>query len=153
MSLRPRQRLRGLSRVQLGVVVVVVAAAGVSFVYWAKGLADLGHQAAANSSLSYADRDIAGGSAIIVDQQAAYQARALITPAERYRLVVGPLLKNATTLTAPFVARWFRYFLMPRRPAASARWIICYGCVRSQLGAAYAVHWSDANGISVGRLR
>jgi hypothetical protein len=49
-----------------------------------------------------------------------------------------------------YVESWYRYFLLPRRPAADARWIICYGCDTTELGK-YVVRWHDRNGISIGR--
>ena len=48
-----------------------------------------------------------------------------------------------TPLTLAFVETWYRYFLMPRRTAVDARWIICYGCEVSKLGRPYAILWQD----------
>ncbi len=42
---------------------------------------------------------------------------------------------------------------MPRRPAADARWIICYGCDLAQLGDGLEVLWRNDGGIALGRLR
>lgn len=134
-------------------LLLTVAASVVALVYWVKGVLDLGDRATGNSRLSYADREIAGGNSIIVDQDAAYLARALIPPGARYRVVTGSNRKPGGQLTQRFVVDWFRYFLMPIRPGEHGPWIICYGCDRSSLGGAYTPRWTGQQGISIGRLR
>ena len=141
------------SPARVGVALVVAVAAGFICVYFFKGLHLLDGLAANNSAISFADREVAGGNSIVVDQSAAYEARALIPPNERYRVVTGGTVTGATSLTAPFVADWYRYFLMHRRPAADAKWIVCYACDVAKLGGAYSVRWSDQSGISIGQLR
>lgn len=116
-------------------------------------VSSLGDDAGRNAALSFADREIAGGNSILVDQIAAYQARALIPRNEPFRVVVGPNLKNATPLTAQAISPWLSYFLMPRRQTGNAHWVICYGCDTSRLGGAYESVWSDDDEISIGRLR
>jgi hypothetical protein len=139
--------------VQLAAVAVAGVTAVIGAVYWIKAVSALGTTAATNSRLSYADREIAGGNSVIVDQAAAYRARALIPRHGRYRVVTGSALRNATPLTGTFVADWFRYFLMPRRPSAGARWLICYGCDPARLGLRYVPRWHDDKGISIGLVR
>jgi hypothetical protein len=134
------------------VAVLLSVSAAVAAVYLVKGLAKLDDTAEQNSALSYADREIAGGNSIVIDQDAAYEARALIPPNETFRVRVGPDLRHATSLTSTYVESWFTYFLMPRRPAADARWVICYGCDRNDLGPSFDERWHDDNGISIGRL-
>lgn len=141
-----------LDRRKAGVLLAVVLATGFGLVYYAKALARLDDVADTNSALSFSDREIAGGNSMIVNQQAAYEAVALIPPTAPYRVRTGPRLRNATPLTLQYVESWYRYFLMPRRPTLDARWIICYGCDASDLGPSYRVRWRDDNGISIGRL-
>jgi hypothetical protein len=136
--------------VQLAAIAVTTATAVIAVVYWVKALSDLGASATANSRLSYADREVAGGNSVVLDQRAPYRARALIPPRARYRVVTGGRLEGATALTRTFVGDWFRYFLMPLRPAAGARWVVCYGC---ELGSRYVVRWRGDDGISIGLLR
>jgi hypothetical protein len=112
----------------------------------------LGREAKANSVLSFADREIAGGNSILVDQFAAYEARGLIPASETFRVVTGPNLKEATPLTLQAVSPWLSYFLMPRRQEGGARWVVCYGCDTSKLGGAYKALWQDDKGISVGTV-
>jgi hypothetical protein len=112
----------------------------------------LGDDAGRNSALSFADREIAGGNSILVDQLAAYEARALIPADETFRVVTGPHLERTTSLTLQAVSGWLTYFLMPRRQAGGARWVVCYGCETSELGGAYHPLWSDDVGISIGTV-
>jgi len=132
------------------IALTLVATLIVSAIYYAKSLARLDDRADANSELSFSDRLVAGGNSVIVNQEAATEADALIPRTETFRVRVGPRLRNAQALTSVFVESWYRYFLLPRRPAADARWIICYGCDTSELGK-YVVRWHDTNGISIGR--
>jgi hypothetical protein len=141
-----------LTAPRLALVVTVAVAVGIAIVYFAKALSQFDRTATQNSALSFADREIAGGNSILIDQAAAYEARALIPTASTYRVVTGSLLRNATSLTDAFVEPWFVYFLMPRRPAGNARWIVCYGCNPTKLGGPYTVRWRDDNGISIGRV-
>jgi hypothetical protein len=130
-----------------------VVAAGFAIGYLPQALSQLGDTASQNSKLSYADREIGGGNSVIVDQEAAYEARGLIPTNARYRVVTGGRLKNATSLTGSFVEGWYHSFLIPRRPSSDARWVICYGCDIGALGGSYTVRWQDDNGISIGEVR
>lgn len=139
--------------VHLIAVALTVAMAIVALVYWVKALSELGARASTNSGLSYADREIAGGDSVVIDTQTPYRALALIPRNSSYRVVTGSRLESPRRLTLSFVADWFRYFLMPLRPSPDARWVICYGCDRTQVGPDYSLRWSDKNGISIGRVR
>jgi len=139
------------TRVAEGCVAAVVAASSVvGLGYFAKGLSDLDEGATANAELSFSDREFGGGNGVVLDQQAAYAAQALIPVHATYRLLTGSGVTEPTSLTLPFVESWFRYFLMPRRPADDANWIICYGCDISQFGGKYIARWQDDRGISIG---
>ena len=135
----------------------VVLCVGLSIVFGAtylpRAFSEFHKTASNNSALSFSDREVAGGNGIVTDQEAVYQARAIIPPDAKYRVVTGAALKNPTPLTLAFVEPWYRYFLMPRRTSTDARWIICYGCDVSNLGRPYAVVWQDDEGISIGRLQ
>jgi len=138
---------------RLAVAGCVAITATSALVYLPRALSRLGDSASRNSALSFADREIGGGNSIVVDQNAAYEARALIPRSGTYRVVTGGRLRNATSLTGSFVEGWYRSFLIPRRPSPTARWIVCYGCDVSQLGAPYVARWQDDNGISIGQLK
>jgi hypothetical protein len=134
------------------VAAAIVLACVFGLVYYAKAIVDLDDRADANSALSFSDREIAGGNSIVIDQEAANEAEVLIPKAATFRVRVGPRLRHATPLTSTYVESWYRYFLMPRRPALDARWVICYGCAEQEL-ANYTVLWRDPNGIAIGRRR
>jgi len=102
-----------------------------------------------NAALSFSDREIAGGNGLIVDQQAAYEARARIPVHASYRVAVDPRYRGGSDLTVPYVASWFQYFLMPRRPAPDAPWIVCYGCDVSQYGPRAQIVWRGPSHISL----
>jgi hypothetical protein len=89
----------------------------------------------------------------VVDRTALYRARDLIPRHASFRIVTGPNLTGATDLTLRSIASYATYFLMPRRPSESARWVLCYGCDLDRLGAPLQVLWRDEKGIAVGRLR
>jgi hypothetical protein len=141
---------RDLRAIPVGVA--LAAAVVVGAVYYVKAIDQLGDRAHANSELSYSDREVAGGNSIVVDQEAANEAQVLIPRSATFRVRVAPDLPNATSLTSTFAESWYRYFLMPRRPADDAHWVICYGCDTSELGA-YVVRWHDDQGISILRRR
>ena len=113
---------------------------------------DQGRKASRIAGFSFADREIAGGNSIVVDQVAAYAARGLIPRDATYRVVVGPKLTEQTSLTVPAISAWLTYFLMPRRPAGDASWVVCYGCDTQKLGAGFVRLWQDDVGISIGRV-
>ncbi len=100
----------------------------------------------ANSALDYADREIAWGNGWTLNQEALYAARTLIPRGADYEMLVGPVDRFDDAFTPTFVARYFHYFLMPRRPRAGARWAVCYRCDRPR----GEVLWEDeANGIAI----
>ncbi len=136
-----------------GVVLCVGLSIALGAIYFPRALSEFDDTASNDSALSLSDREVAGGNGIVTDQAAVYEAQAIIPRNAKYRVVTGSALKNATSLTLPFVESWYRYFLMPRRPAVDARWIICYGCDVSKLGRPYAILWQDDDGISIGRLQ
>ena len=140
----------GIAR--LGVVLCTAIALGWGLVYFVKAVDRLDDAAHTNAAQNYDDREFAGGNAVVVANRPLYEARALIPEDETYRVVSGPGVEGATELTAPFIDQYARYFLMPRRPAPDARWIICYGCDRSLLGDGFEVLYQDEAGIVIGRL-
>jgi hypothetical protein len=148
-SLRPKIQRRG----RLGVAIVVALAVAVTISYYMRALSRLGAEASRNSALSYADREISGGNSIVIDQEAVYEARALIPPEGTYRVLTGSRLREATPLTASFVNGWYLSFLMPRRQMLTARWVVCYGCDRFRAELTFEDRWHDDHGISIGQLR
>jgi len=139
----------GLLRV--GVVFLVAAAAIAVVAVYPRLLEQLGDDASRNSALSYSDREIAGGNGLVADQEAVYAARGLIPEDETFKVVVGDDYAGGIDLTRAFVDSYYRYFLLPRRPAEDASWIVCYGCDLSGYAGA-KVMWQDDEGISIARV-
>jgi hypothetical protein len=146
----PLPRLRRLAR--LGVVLCVAVALSFGLVYFVKAVDRLGVESAGNAALNFDDREFAGGNGLVVANDALYEARALIPEDEAYRIVPGPHVEGATELTETYIDQFARYFLMPRRPAAEARWILCYGCDPASLDESFEVVWRNDRGMLLGRL-
>jgi hypothetical protein len=138
---------------RLGVAVSAALAAVLALVYTVQAIDRLQAKAQENAALNYDDRELGGGNSLGVDKAALYEARALIPRDGSYRLLTGPALDTSNPLTKPHIEEYARYFLMPRRPAGDARWIICYGCDQSKLGRRFQVLWQSGSGIAIGRLR
>jgi len=139
--------------IRVGVVFLVSVAALAVVVRYPAVLREVGRQATSNSSLSYSDREIAGGNGLVVDQTALYAARALIPEDETYHVAVGSGYEGGTDSTVRFVDSYYRYFLMPRRPAEDAPWLICYGCDLEQYGSHSEVVWESGEDIAIARIR
>ncbi len=138
--------------IRVGVVFLVGAATVAGLLRLPPVVRALGDDASRNSSLSYADREVAGGNGVVVDQAALYEARARIPEDEAYHVAVDSDFAEGTDLTVPFVESYYQYFLMPRRPADDARWLICYECDLDQYGERAQVVWEDDRGISIARI-
>jgi hypothetical protein len=138
--------------VRLGVALVVAISVGLGLVYFVKALDRLGDDARVHSEANYDDRELAGGNSLAVDKSALYEARALIPADETYRVVAGPDIEGANELTEPHIGEYARSFLMPRRPADDARWILCYGCDLSRFEPDLELLWRNGVGIAIGRL-
>lgn len=131
----------------------VTAAFATAVANYPSAIARFDDKAKENSALDFLDREVAGGNSLGVDQDSLIDIRSLIPTNERYRVIVGPNLQKKTYLTAVFVESFLTYFLMPRRPSASARWVICYGCERASLDPRFEAIKDEGNGIVIGRLR
>jgi hypothetical protein len=130
-------------------VACVLLATGFAVVYFVKTVERLDDTAATNAAMNFDDREFGGGNSLVVDKRALYEARSLIPEDGRYRVVAGPGVDGATDLTEPYIDQYARYFLMPRRPDPSARWILCYGCDRSNLERPAEIVWDNGAGISI----
>jgi len=139
--------------IRVGIVFLVGVAALAVVARYPALLRDLGRDASSNSSLSYSDREIAGGNGLVADQAAVYEARGRIPENETYHVAVGPDYEGGSELTVSFVDSYYRYFLMPRRLEEDAPWIICYGCDLEQYGSRAKVVWESSEGISIARIQ
>lgn len=142
------------SRLARASVVLCVGIATVTVLVRApRAIETLDGRANEMAALSYDDREFAAGNSIIPDKTLLYMARAQIPPRGTFRVITGPLPINdirAFTLTA--AQGYATYFLMPRRPSASSRWVICLGCDPKAIGTSVHVVWSNDAGSSLLRV-
>jgi hypothetical protein len=138
--------------VRVGVVFLVASVIAAVVVSYPGVLREAGRDAERNSDLSYSDREIAGGNGLVADQAAAYAARGLIPESDTFKVLVDPAFAGGSAETVQFVDSFYRYFLMPRRPAEGASWIICYGCDLAPYGERAEVVWEGEDDISIVRL-
>ncbi len=136
----------GTRRLAVLACVAVLVAALVQ--HYPSALREAGDEAERNAALSYEDREFAGGNSVVADQGGLYEARARIPPDGTYVVSVGEPVDGWTELTAPFVPWFARYFLLPRRPAADAPWVLCYACDTARHPGFESV-WSGSDGISL----
>lgn len=132
-------------------LVSTAAALVVGVVGVVERIVELGSRAGANAARDWAERELGGGNSLGADKEALYAARALIPSHASYRLVLGDPIPGGTELSALGLPDFTRHFLMPRRPADGAEWIICYGCDPAGL-AGYVPVWDGGGGISVGKV-
>lgn len=137
--------------IRVGVLFLVATVTIAVAIAYPRLLRDLGDDASRNSALSYADREIAGGNGLVADQAAVYAARSLIPEDETYRVDASPEYEGGSDLTPGYVDSYYRYFLLPRRQADDAPWIVCYGCDLSHYVRPDVV-WEDDEGISIARV-
>ena len=130
----------------------VIASVGVLLVALAfqypDALRELDAEADKNASLSYADREFAGGNSVVADQGGLYEARGRIPPDGSYAVSVGQPVEGWTDLTAPFVSSFARYFLLPRRQLDEASWVLCYACDTGAFPG-YSTVYTGFDGISL----
>lgn len=139
--------------IRVAVVFLVGVTLGAVVLEYPSVLRGAGNDASRNSSLSYADREIAGGNGLVADQLAVYEARGRIPEDEAYRVVVDPDYPHGSAETAQYVDSFYRYFLLPRRPAEDAQWIVCYACDLASYGVGADVVWKGGEDISIVRLK
>ena len=137
---------------RVGVVFLVAVAAVSALSSYPGLLRQFGRDASRGSALSFADRDVAGGNGLVADQPAVYAARGLIPEDATYHVAVSPDYEGGNDLTVRYVDSFYRYFLMPRRPAEDAPWVVCYGCDLGEYGASAEVVWQGDEGISIVRV-
>jgi hypothetical protein len=104
--------------------------------------------ARANASLDLLDREVGGGNSVIPDQRVLLEARERIPSDGTFSVAVGERRAGWTDLTAPYAETYLRYYLLPRRIASDARWIVCFACDRASFSDATVV-WKGDNGLAL----
>jgi hypothetical protein len=111
---------------------------------------DRDDRADVNSSLDWADREVAWGNGWMLSQDALYAARSLIPAGADYTVEKGPESAFDDPLTYRFAEGYLRYWLMPRRQLGGARWVVCMRCERDAFSGDARVLWQDGDaGIAV----
>jgi hypothetical protein len=126
----------------VGILVAAVA------VHYPDAVREADARADDNASSSYADREFAGGNAVVADQGGLYWARGLIPEDGSYSVSVGTPVEGWTDLTAPYVPWFARSFLLPRRQVDGGPWVICYACDPAAHPGLETV-WTGSDGISI----
>ena len=109
---------------------------------------DANESARRNASLDLIDRQVGGGNSVVPDQGLLVEARGRIPPDETFMVAVGEREEGWTELTAPYAETFTTYFLLPRRVAPNAPWILCFACDRAMLPGAEPV-WEGDDGLSI----
>jgi hypothetical protein len=111
--------------------------------------ADANRAARANASLDWVDRQLGGGNSVLPDQGVAIEASGRIPERETFDVDVGEPPESWSELSTPdALETYMRYFLLPRRPADGAPWIICFACDPNAHPGATTV-WQDDESISI----
>jgi hypothetical protein len=136
----------GLPRlVVVGCVAAIVAAL---ILRYPEAFRDANTTARANAALDFMDRQVGGGNSVVPDQRFLVEARGRIPEDGSFTVAVGEHQPGWTDLTAGFTETFAKYFLLPRRYAADAPWILCLACDRSAYPGAEEV-WSGEDALSI----
>ena len=136
----------GLRGLVIGYWLVVILAAIV--VRYPDAFQAANETARANMALDLLDREVGGGNSVIPDQRMLFEARARIPPDGTFAVAVGPRQEGWTDLTETYADSFLRSFLLPRRPAPDARWILCFACDRGAYPGGRVV-WQGEDGLSI----
>ena len=117
-------------------------------VRYPEAFGDANRSARANARLDLMDREFGGGNSVIPDQGLLVEARGRIPEDGTFAVAMGERQPGWTDLTATFAETYSRYFLLPRRAAPDAPWILCFGCDRSAYPGAEAV-WEGDDGLAI----
>lgn len=101
-----------------------------------------------NAALDQLDREVGGGNSVIPDQRLLFEARGWIPEDGTFAVAMGAPRQSWSDLTVPFAETYLRYFLLPRRSAPDAPWILCFACDRSGFPGA-TVAWAGQDGLSI----
>jgi hypothetical protein len=104
--------------------------------------------ARANAALDLLDRQVGGGNSVFPDQRLLVEARGRIPEDATFAVAVGERQPGWTDLTGGFAETFAKYFLLPRRFAPDAQWVLCLACNRTAYPGAAEV-WSGEDGLAI----
>jgi hypothetical protein len=146
LAARRQWRSVGLRGLVVGYWLVVVLAA--ILVRYPDTFRAANETARANAALDLLDRQVGGGNSVIPDQGLMIEARGRIPLDGTFAVAVGGAQEGWTELTAPFAETFARSFLLPRRFASDAPWILCLACDRNAYPGAQVV-WEGDDGMAI----
>ena len=112
--------------------------------------ADANRSARANARLDNIDRALGGGNSVLPAQAIAIEARGRIPSQGTFAVEVGPRRPEWSVLAdAGSLENYLRYFLLPRRIAPGAPWILCFACDRAAFPGAQPVWEDSAEGLAI----
>lgn len=147
-----RRSLRSTALRRLVVVSWLLLVLVALVVRYPQAFRDANRSARENAALDVLDLEVGGGNSVIPDQRLLYQARGRIPWRGTFAVAIGEPEVGWTDLTSTFAETYLRYFLLPRREAPDAPWVLCFGCDRSAFPGARAV-WIGEDGLSILRRR
>jgi hypothetical protein len=139
-------RAVGIRQLLIAYWLVVVALA--VLVRYPEAFRDANRSARANAALDVLDLQSGGGNSVIPDQRLLFEARGLIPRDGTFAVALGPRQEGWTDLTATYAETFLRSFLLPRRAAGDAPWILCFACDRGTYPGA-RVAWEGDDGLSI----
>jgi hypothetical protein len=149
---RLARRFTGPSGIARLVVVFCVAVTLAALAWrYPQAFVDANRTARANAVLDHVDRELGGGNSVLPTQSIAIEARGRIPSDESFEVSVGEPQEGWDELATPdALDTYMRYFLLPRRHADGAPWIICFACDRAAYPGA-AVVWEGDEGVAIMR--
>ena len=147
-DLAARRPLRGTGFRRLVIAYCVAVMLVAIAIRYPEAFRDANRTARANARLDLMDREFGGGNSVIPDQGLLVEARGRIPENGTFAVAVGEPQPGWTDLTATFAETYSRYFLLPRRAAPDARWILCFACDRNAYPGARAV-WEGDDGLAI----
>lgn len=134
---------------RLVVAFCVAVTVGAVVVLYPQAFSDANETARANAALDHLDREIGGGNSVLPDPTIVVDARGRIPPDGTFAIDVGePQAAWGELATPDAIATFLRSFLLPRREAADAPWVLCFACDPAAHPGAETV-WEDEEGLSI----
>ena len=139
---------------EAGAVLVAAAALACGLIEFPSAFHELQRRAAANAALPAELRPLAGARGVDISSPFMLAARDLIPEGETFVVETGPNIQVSTPITLTALPPYMQTWLLPRRAAdaATARWLLCYGCDLGAWGKRLDVKYNDGTGAVIARI-
>ena len=133
---------------------VVAAAVACGLIEFPSAFRNLQNRAEANAALPVELRPLAGARGVDISSPFMLAARDLIPEHETFVVATGPHIQVSTPITLTALPPFMQTWLLPRRAAdaASAQWLLCYGCDLAPWGKRLDVKYNDGTGAVIARI-